>query len=218
MGFGPELLIPLALGAASSVGGALMQGNAQKQAAQDAQMRADARNKQLQEYRLRMQKLQDESTATNKKAQDLFTPEQSAARETTANQQLQDQYTKVTTPTPMQGDVPLAGSAPAVVKDAVKASTDKTNSYTDLLSKRLAALGTQPASLFSSGLDLGRAGSQIDQSINFGKQETALLPQYQDFSDTYYRLKPPASSPGGQMLSGLGQTFFNMAGSGWSTK
>jgi len=81
-----------------------------------------------------------------------------------------------------------------------------------MLAKRLAALGTQPQSLLGSGTQLQRAGSLSDMYSNFGKQETALLPNYQDFASTYWKLKPQNSNTAGQALTGLGSALTKYSG------
>lgn len=216
MGFGLEVLIPAAISAASTIGGAVMQNRAANSAGQDALRAAEARNQQLQEYRTRMKAISEEAQNANLKARDQFTDEEAGKRETEETQKLQTQYDQAVAPTPSQGAIPLGGSAPAVVGDTIKKEADEGNAYTKMLSQKLAALGTQPQALLKSGIGIQRAGNTIDTASNFGKQETALLPQYQDFASTYYRLKPQGGSQAGQALTGLGGVFAKMAGSNWS--
>lgn len=210
---GIETALALGAGLAATAAGSAMSASAQKRAGQDQLAMADARNKQLQEYRDRMLKIREDAEANNKKTQELYNPEQSKAREDEAEAKLNTQYTAATTEAPPMATPATGGSAPTVVDDARAKAKAGNDQYTAMLAKRLAALGTQPQSLLGSGIQLGRAGSLNDQYVNFGKQETSLLPQYQDFASTYYKLKPPPSSPGGQALTGLGGTLFKLAGS-----
>jgi len=84
--------LSLAAGLASSAGGAIMSSKAQKQAGQDAMMQAQARNKQLGEYRERMAALQEEAQKNNQQTQEAYNPDEAKAREEKANAQLTDQY------------------------------------------------------------------------------------------------------------------------------
>lgn len=212
MGFGPELLIPLALGAASTAAGTIMSSNAKKQAGQDAVREAEKRNQQLAEYRNRMKQLQGESQANAAETMATFKPEETAKRETEAQTTLENQYAKDTA-APAMSAVDPGGATPTVTGAATAAAKGRTDQYTKMLSKRLAALGTQPQALLGSGIGIQRANSANDMFGNFGRQEGALLPGYQDFASTYYKLKPKNSSPGGEALTGLGSTMLSMAGS-----
>lgn len=216
MGFGPELLIPLAIGAATSGAGALMTSNANKQQAQNSVNEANKRNQQLDEYRNRMKELQGESQDNAAKTMAQFTPEATAKRETEATTTLEDQYAKDTAAPAMPTAVDPGGSNPTVTGAATAEAKAKTDAYTKMLSKRLAALGTQPQALLGSGIGIQRGNSANDMFGNFGKQETSLLPNYQDFASTYYKLKPKVGSPGGEALTGLGSTMMSMAGSNFS--
>lgn len=213
MGFEVPLL-SLAAGLASTVAGGVMSANARKQAGQDAAAMADARNRQLQEYRQRMAALEDQSRANNEKTQALYAPDEKAQRDAAANAELQKNYDEATAAPAPLATVPLGGAAPEVTGDAAAKAKEKTDAYTKLLSQRLAALGTQPQALLGSGMALQRAGSRQDMYSNFGKQETALLPQYQDFGSAYWKLKSQGGGNiGGQALTGLGSSLMKYAGS-----
>jgi hypothetical protein len=217
MGFGLEFILPAALSAASSIGGALMNANAAQQANQNAMMAAQARNQQLAEYRARMQALQEQSQAANQKAQQIFGEEDTQKRETDANKQLNDQYSTAIQTQPGQAatsEIPLAGSTPSIVRDSYAKAGEGAQNYSKMLASRLAQLGTQSQSLNQSGVGVNRQGSLVDMYGNFGKQETALLPNYQDFASTYWKLKP-SNSGMGSALSGLGGALSKIAGANW---
>src|SRR3954470_16822190 len=146
-----------AAGLAATGAGAVMSHHAQKQAGQDAAAMADARNKQLQQYRQRMAGLQEQTQANNQKTQELYGPDEAKKRETEAEGGLNKNYTAATAdPTPLAG-IPLGGSAPEVTGAASAKAKEGTDNYTAMLAKRLAALGTQPQALLGSGTSLQRA-------------------------------------------------------------
>lgn len=219
MGFGPEVLIPLAIGAATTAGGAVMTANANKQAGQEAVNQADVRNKQLQEYRDRMKLIQGETQENATKTLDQFNKENTADRTAAATNELEGQFSGAVAPQApavATASAPAAaGSNPSVVEEARTKAADRNTVSNNRLAKNMAALGGVGGGMMASGQKLGRAASFTDMYSNFGKQETALLPNYQDFASTYYKLKPKIGSPGGEALTGLGKTMLSTAGSGF---
>ena len=217
MGFGPEVLIPLALGAATTAAGTVMTSNANKQAGQDAVNQADVRNKQLQDYRDRMKLIQGETQGNAAKTIDQYSEANTKDRTAAATSELEGQFNNAIAPpaqTVNTASAPAtAGANPSVVEQSRGVAAERNKVASGNLAKSMAALGGIGGGMMNSGQKLGHAASFTDMYSNFGKQETALLPQYQDFASTYYKLKPKPSSPGGEALTGLGKTMMSAAGS-----
>lgn len=215
MGFGPEVLIPLAIGAATTAGGAVMTSNANKQQGKDLVAQADKRNQQLNEYRERMKGIQANTKDNAAKAIQQYDTKAIEDKNVAAETALGQQYTDAVKPTVDVAPTPTAGDNPSVVEAATKVEAGRTNAHSNKLALNMAKLGATGQTMMGTGMGMGKAGSYTDMFNNFGRQEGSLLPAYQDFASTYYRLKPKASSPGGEALTGLGKTMLSAAGSGF---
>ena len=203
-------LIMAAVGAATSAGGSYL---SNQSAQQNAQKVAAARNSQMQATLAATNKIADESrsTFTNRMAD--VTPTALPAEQAALTDQRTAGLTNaVTTATP--ADIPLSGSAPAVVKSEVaQKMSDATNVALDQ-AKSLGTLGGYGDLQFNQGVANTEASNKIGMLRNLQQGRLSLLPAQQDLAgDAAYR----PTSPIGGIMQGAGNALGSAAGAGYFT-
>lgn len=207
--------IALALGgAALSAGGAYMQ---QNEAEANARRQAEARNERLNITLKKNDQLADDSReAFDARAKQVQEQEmqQGQQKATDERQATLDQAVE-TSPAADTGEIPLAGSAPAVVKselakrigEAIKGSKDS--------AARQAKLSGYGDSWLDQGFQDVETGRNLAQNANFAGGNMAIMPYQQDIAEM--RAYKPISPMGG-LLQGFGSAVSSFGGSGGMVK
>lgn len=199
---------PLIGGLLSAVGTVVtmneQQANAERQAA--------ARNEKLDLVLRRNDPIAERSRETfDKRVAD-------SSEEAIANDQAKAERTRtrsaeatLTDPNAASSDVPLAGSAPNVVRSEVAKQMLGVFEAGKDRAKKLAALGAYGDTFFNQGLQSVDTSRNLSIDSNFTAGNLSLLPYQQDIAEN--RAYKPISPIGG-ILSGLGGAFGGGGGGG----
>jgi len=200
----------LAGGAAASLGGTLMERNAQQE---NAAAMARARNQELRDSMARQRRYEDRSrTEGVAKALERFDPKTQADAQAADQARRDTAITEAVAPTQGAEGVPLDDSTNVVVKGAI---SKKLSDVFKLATDR-AKLNAKPLTyadmLAGNNIDLTNAGRVVDTQNSFARQEAAMLPAQQDFA-AYMAQKDP--SIWGPVLKAAGGLAVGAGGSGY---
>lgn len=209
---GLEILASVAASALSAVGAGVQQ----KEMAENARRQADARNERLNLTLQKNDKLADES-------RDAFDARAKQMQE----QQVQDGQKKATDErqatleqavdaAPVDsGEIPLAGSAPEVVKSELAKRIGEAVKGSKESAARQATLAGFGDSWLDQGFKDVETGRNLAQQANFAQGNMSILPYQQDVAEMQaYR----PISPIGGLLQGFGSAVGSFGGSGGLVK
>jgi hypothetical protein len=210
MCFDPISLALLAASTAASVGGGIMQRNEAN--ANNARV-AEARNQELRDMSARLRATEQENALKLNSTMDQFTQPGQEKAQADANAE-RDAGVMANTAAPVAdaGDIPLAGSAPKVIKDniasrmltAFQGATDK--------AKAVSKLGSYGDVWGANNRAVGDAGRQIDTNNAGARAWAGLLPSLQDFAQ--HAVTKPSSGIG-ETMQAVGQLGASAAGGGF---
>ena len=217
--------ITLSLSAAAASAGLSAAGTAvannearRNQARQAANARAiaEARNRELDESRARMKRLDDENRQTLDRTTDQYTPEAQNRKREEAAQDATETFSNAITPQAAAYQ-PTASDTPNIVGATFDKATSAARSRGLSRAMSLGNLDSYKGALLGNAIDLQAAGRNVDMVNGFARQEAALLPGYQDFAGNAAALPnggAKQSSGFGDLLLGLGKMGASAAGSG----
>ena len=201
---GAELLLPLLGTGLSFVGNSIQQ----KQLAAQAKARVDARNRVLASTLGKNDILADQARAIfDTRLQEVQPEEFDNTQAEVTEDRTAILASSVRAPQPE--DIPLSGSAPAVVKSEIAKQMLATFETAQGRARQLGKLGGFGDAFFQQGLSNQEAGNQISIPNNFARGNLGILPHLQDFAEVA-ATKP--ISPIGGILAGLGNTLGTFAG------
>jgi hypothetical protein len=220
MCLGPELAM-LAVGAAASAAGGMMNAKSQQHAAErannQAHAEAEARNQKLAEYTARQQQFAKQAQDANQVGLDKYAQPQQVQQQADATQQRENLYAQAAPETNPTEGIPLRGDTPEVVKSEMAKRMLAAHQESTDRAKHLAAQGGVGDSWLQNQFNTDATGRQVDTINNFSRGDIALLPASQDraaykVAVGFGPAKPP--NPTGGILQGIGNTASAAAGSG----
>lgn len=205
----PATLGMMAASAALSAGGAAVSSH---EANKNAEREAGARNSVLAASLKRQRGYGDEArTYFDNRMKDYEKPAQAASLEKAQT----DRTTGITgnISTPSANDIPLSGSAPAVVKGEI--AKRMLTAFNDATSraKALGKVGGYGDNWLGNNTGVADTARRVGTINNFSQNDAALLPAEQDLAQIGARRTPSIWGP---VLSAGGNILAAGAGSGWS--
>lgn len=197
------------LGTGLSAAGGIMQ---QRNATQNAQRQAEARNERLRNTLAKNDKLAEQSRAEFDQRQKQSTAEQIEADRQNATQQRNDTAQEAIDTAPAATAAPsISGSAPQVVQSEMAKRIQSALGDARETAGAQAKLQGYGDAWLGQGFQDVEAGRNIGKNANFAAGNMAILPYQQDIAE-FNAYKP--ASPIGGILQGFGNALTTYGGSG----
>lgn len=195
-----------ATGLALSLGGTVLGGMEQSK---NTKRMVQARNDAAEAEMIRQRAFQDEAGSTFADTLGTFQPQ----RQAEALEQSQQKRTQQIQDRPLSdaGSVPLAGSAPSVVRENLASTFGEANTRARNDATRLGRLSGYDDFLFGNNINLSRSGGRLGEISSFARGSAGLLPvEQQAAANNAYRA--PSGFADLLQLAGTGVGLAGMTG------